>query len=65
MENQKKLVRSVKDKMIGGVCGGIAEYFGWDSTLIRIVWALATIFTAFAGGIVYLVLLLIMPKDRL
>jgi phage shock protein C len=65
MENQRKLVRSIKDKMIGGVCGGIAEYFGWDSTPIRIVWVLATIFTAFAGVIVYIILLLIMPKDQI
>lgn len=64
MENQRKLVRSINDKMIGGVCGGIAEYFGWDSTLIRIIWALATIFTAFAGIIVYIILWIIMPKDR-
>lgn len=64
MENQRKLVRSINDKMIGGVCGGIAEYFGWDSTLIRIIWVLATIFTAFAGIIVYIILWIIMPKDR-
>ena len=47
MENNKKLTRSRKERMIAGVCGGLAEYFGWDPTLVRIVYALATIFTAF------------------
>ena len=44
MENNKKLTRSRKERMIAGVCGGLAEYFGWDPTLVRIVYALATIF---------------------
>jgi len=42
----KKLHRSQTDKMIAGVCGGIAEYFGIDSTLVRLGWVLFT----FAGG---------------
>ena len=49
MENEKKLTRS-SNRMIAGVCAGIAEYFGWDATLLRIVYILATFFTAFAGG---------------
>ena len=60
MENNKKLTRS-SDRMIAGVCAGIAEYFGWDSTLLRIVYVLATLFTAFAGVIIYIVLWIIMP----
>lgn len=39
----KKLYRSRKDKMIFGVCGGLAEYFGADSTVIRLIVALAAI----------------------
>lgn len=50
MENEKKLTRS-SNRMIAGVCAGIAEYFGWDATLLRIVYILATFFTAFAGVI--------------
>ena len=49
--------------MIGGVCAGIADYFEWDITLVRIIYVLATFFTAFSGGLVYLILWLI--KNRL
>jgi phage shock protein PspC (stress-responsive transcriptional regulator) len=56
-----KLTRS-KNQMIAGVCAGIAEYLGWDTTLVRVVYALLTIFTAFAGVIVYLILWIVMPK---
>lgn len=50
MENNKKLTRaSAGNRMVAGVCAGIADYFGWDPTLLRIVYVLATIFTAFAG----------------
>lgn len=50
--------------MIGGVCAGIADYFEWDITLVRIIYVLATFFTAFSGGLVYLILCLIMPEAR-
>ena len=50
------------NRMIGGVCGGLAEWLGWDPTLVRILYTLATIFTAFSGVIVYLVLWIIMPR---
>ncbi|HLP03979.1 MAG TPA: PspC domain-containing protein [Paludibacter sp.] len=57
----KKLHRS-KDQQIAGVCAGIAEYFDWDVTLVRIVYALLTLFSAgFPGIILYLVLWAIMP----
>ena len=49
------------NRMIAGVCAGIAEYFNWDITLVRIVYVLLTFFTVFSGGIVYLILWLIMP----
>ena len=52
------------NRMIAGVCSGIADYFGWDVTLVRILYVLATFFTAFSGGIVYLVLWVVMPKRR-
>ena len=60
MENEKKLTRS-SNRMIAGVCSGIAEYFGWDPTLLRIVYVLATFFTAFAGVIIYIILWIVMP----
>lgn len=56
----RRLTRS-NNRMIAGVCAGIAEYFNWDITMVRIVYVLLTFFTAFSGGIVYLILWLIMP----
>jgi len=57
-----KLCRSSDDDRIAGVCGGLAEYLGWDSGRLRLVWVLATIFTAFTGVIVYIALWYLMPK---
>lgn len=58
---KRRLTRS-NNRMIGGVCAGIADYFGWDITLVRIIYVLATFFTAFSGGLVYLILWLVMPE---
>ena len=63
MENEKKLTRS-SNRMIAGVCAVIAEYFGWDPTLLRIVYILDTFFTAFAGVIIYIILWIVMPGKR-
>lgn len=63
MTDEKKLRRTRDDKMIAGVCGGLADFFGLDSTLLRIVYTLLTVFTVFAGVIVYLILWFIMPWD--
>ncbi len=57
---QKKLYRSQTDKKIAGVCGGIAAYFGIDSTIIRLVWVLAVVFGG-AGLLAYIVAALVMP----
>ena len=59
----KKLVRSA-NKKIAGVCGGLAEYFGMDASVVRIIWLLATIFTAFAGVLIYIILMLVMPAQK-
>jgi phage shock protein C len=57
------LQRSRTSRKIAGVCGGIAEWVGWDPTIVRIVYVLASIFSAaFPGVIVYLVLWILMPK---
>lgn len=45
-DGKKQLTRS-NNRMIAGVCSGIADYFGWDVTLVRILYVLATFFTAF------------------
>ncbi|MBR6639129.1 MAG: PspC domain-containing protein [Muribaculaceae bacterium] len=59
----KKLRRSRHEKMIAGVCGGLAEYFGLDAVLVRIAYVLLSVFTAFAGVLVYLILMLVMPQE--
>ena len=56
----KKLYKSNVDKKIDGVCGGIAEYFGIDVTLVRLVFAISVIFGG-TGIWAYLVCALIMP----
>ena len=60
----EKKIRRSNDKMIAGVCAGLAHYFDLDPTVIRIVYVLLSIFTAFAGVLVYLILWLIMPKEQ-
>lgn len=64
MEQEKrKMERPRKERMLAGVCAAIANYFGWDPTLVRIVYALLTVFTAFSGIIIYFILLLIIPEE--
>ncbi len=58
-----KLCRSNNDRRIAGVCGGLANYFGLDSDRLRVVWVLATLFTAFAGVVVYLALWYLLPAE--
>ena len=50
------------NRMIAGVCAGIADYLNWDITMVRIVYVLLTFFTAFSGGIVYLILWWVLPE---
>jgi phage shock protein C len=57
------LQRSREHKMIAGVCGGIAEWLGWDPTLVRILYVVVScVSVAFPGILAYIVLWLIMPK---
>jgi len=56
-----RLERSVANKVIGGVCGGIAEYLQIDATLVRVFFVIATIMTAGLGILGYIVLLVLMP----
>lgn len=62
---EKKLQRSA-NKSLAGVCGGIAEYFDVDPTLVRVVYAALTIFCGgFPGVLLYIILMLIMPAAPL
>jgi len=54
----------VDDRVLAGVVGGIARRFGWSSTLLRVVYVVASVLSAaFPGILVYLVLWLLMPED--
>lgn len=64
MSNGKRLTRSTTDKWLAGVCGGIANYFGWDPAIVRLVYLLLTVFTAFSGLLVYIVLWICMPEEK-
>lgn len=63
MDTRKRLTRSLNDKMIGGVCGGLANYFNLDPTLVRVGYILLSIFTIFSGVIAYFILWIVMPVD--
>jgi phage shock protein PspC (stress-responsive transcriptional regulator) len=62
MTDSRRLTRS-RNKMVAGVCAGIAEYFGWEVTLFRVVYVIVSILSvAFPGILVYLVLWVVMPR---
>ena len=58
---EKKLYRS-NDRKIYGVCGGIAEYFGWDPTVVRILWAVLTVTGSGIGIIIYIIAMFLMDN---
>jgi len=61
----KSMKRSVRDKKIAGVCGGIAEHFEIDPTIIRLLYILMTLYTGiWIGVIIYVVLAIIMPQEE-
>ncbi len=60
--NGKKLYRSETNKMLCGVCSGIAEYFDIDPTLIRLLWVVLT-FIGFSGIIAYIIAAIIIPTQ--
>ncbi|WP_339608288.1 PspC domain-containing protein [uncultured Roseivirga sp.] len=62
MSSNKNLKRS-SDKVIAGVCGGLAAWLGWDVSLVRVLYVFATIFTAFSGLLVYIILWIVMPQE--
>ena len=61
-EKMKKLYLSDTDKKIFGVCGGIAEYFEVDSTLVRLIWVIMTVLSVGLGIIAYVLAAIIMPQ---
>jgi phage shock protein C len=58
----KRLTKS-NDKLIAGVCGGIADYFGWDASMVRVGYVVLSIFSAgFPGFLAYVILWIVMPR---
>jgi len=62
-EEYKRLYRSGKNKFLGGVCGGVAEYFKIDPTLIRIIWAIIVFFPPGLGIILYTLFWIFVPRN--
>ena len=58
---EKKLVRSKTNKKLCGVCGGLAEFLNIDPTIVRLAWALATIFAG-VSILIYIVCALVIPE---
>jgi phage shock protein C len=62
-DGTKALVRSRKGRMVAGICAGVADYFGWDATLIRVVVAVVSVMTGGAGVLAYLVAWALIPVE--
>jgi phage shock protein C len=60
MEEPRKLYRSQNQRMVAGVCGGLAEYFNVDATLIRVLFLVLAVFGG-TGLVIYVVMWLIVP----
>jgi phage shock protein C len=63
MDEPRKLYRSQSQRMIAGVCGGLADYFNVDATLIRVLFLLLTVFGG-SGLVIYVVMWIIVPDAR-
>ncbi|MEF8833181.1 MAG: PspC domain-containing protein [Candidatus Thermoplasmatota archaeon] len=61
--DMKRLYRSGKDKFLGGVCGGIGEYFGIDPMIVRIIWVILAIASLGTALLVYIILWIFIPRN--
>ena len=60
----KRLKRSNKQRIIAGVCGGMAEYFNMDPTMVRLIYVAVSILSvAFPGILVYIILWIVIPES--
>jgi phage shock protein PspC (stress-responsive transcriptional regulator) len=64
MKTTKRLTRS-HNKMIAGVCSGIADFFDLDPTLVRVAYVLLCVCTFFSGVLAYLILWIVMPEETI
>jgi phage shock protein C len=60
----KRLYRSKKDRMLGGVCAGLGEHFDIDPTVIRLVWAVITVISIGTGVLVYILAWILIPEEE-
>lgn len=62
--NAKRLYRSSRERILGGVCGGIADYFNADPTIIRLLWILFCLIPPFNGAffLLYFIMWIILPR---
>jgi phage shock protein C len=58
----ERLTRSTDDRWIAGVCGGIGRYFGWDPTVVRLLWIVSVTMFGF-GVLAYVVLWILLPEN--
>ena len=61
--SSKRLYRSRKNKVLGGVCGGLGEYFDIDPSLIRLIWLLV-VFMGGSGVLIYIILWIVLPEGE-
>lgn len=61
MDKEKKLYRIDEGKMIAGVCGGLAEYFGIDPTIVRLGWVFLSLFAG-CGILAYIISIIVIPR---
>ena len=64
MSDVKKMERPRSGRMMASVCAAIANYANIDVTVVRVIYILATIFTAFSGVIIYFILTLLIPEEK-
>ena len=60
---EKRLERSTENKVLGGVCAGLAQYFSVDPTLVRVIFLIALLVFGF-GPLAYIILWIVMPPSR-
>jgi phage shock protein PspC (stress-responsive transcriptional regulator) len=64
MDTTKILTRSIADRMVAGVCGGLAKYMGMDPTVIRLIFVLLFFVTGPGVLLAYFIMMLIVPEEK-
>jgi phage shock protein C len=59
----KRLYRSKKERMLGGVCAGLGEHLDIDPTVIRLIWAVVTVLSLGTGIVVYILAWILIPEE--